>query len=309
MSYYDILGISKTASKEEIKRVYRSLSLVHHPDKGGDPEKYKKINEAYQTLSDDDKRSQYDNPRPKHPHINLENFFNSFGFNPFAQGFTPSPDTNSSNQAILDLKVDYTPTAEEWLHGKCTIKYTKKCYTKLEKCTGCNGIGMRFQQIQNGFMRIQQQIPCQECSTSGFSKDSDFKTTEETIDLRLYPNIFVYFTENRGHSVEGSSNGKLIVKIDPSRLVEKINITPTWKEWVLGFRNKIVNIDGIEVAELNTGSLLGLTTIPVKYKGIGSLDTTREIDTKGDLTISLDRPELSPEWIEEISPIVNNIPL
>ncbi len=58
--YYEILGVSKSASQDEIKRAYRKLALMYHPDKGGDQEKFKKVNEAYQILSDPQKRSQYD---------------------------------------------------------------------------------------------------------------------------------------------------------------------------------------------------------------------------------------------------------
>ena len=58
--YYKILGLAKSASPDEIKRAYRKLAQEFHPDKGGDPEKFKEINEAYQVLSNPDKRSQYD---------------------------------------------------------------------------------------------------------------------------------------------------------------------------------------------------------------------------------------------------------
>lgn len=58
--YYDILGVPKTSSAEEIKKAYRKKALEHHPDRGGDQEEFKKINEAYQILSDPQKRSQYD---------------------------------------------------------------------------------------------------------------------------------------------------------------------------------------------------------------------------------------------------------
>ena len=58
--YYQILGVGKTASPEDIRRAYHKLAHVHHPDKGGDEKKFKEVNEAYQTLSNKDKRAQYD---------------------------------------------------------------------------------------------------------------------------------------------------------------------------------------------------------------------------------------------------------
>jgi DnaJ-class molecular chaperone len=58
--YYQILGVSKSASAEEIKRAYRKLALKHHPDRGGNHDEFTKINEAYQVLSDQNKRAQYD---------------------------------------------------------------------------------------------------------------------------------------------------------------------------------------------------------------------------------------------------------
>ncbi len=58
--YYKSLGIARNASKEEIKKVYRELAHKYHPDKGGDAERFKEINEAYSVLSNDEKRAQYD---------------------------------------------------------------------------------------------------------------------------------------------------------------------------------------------------------------------------------------------------------
>jgi len=70
MDYYATLGIDKTATDEEIKKKYRKLSLKHHPDRGGDAEEFKKINEAFQTLGDKVKRQQYDMQR-NNPFSNL----------------------------------------------------------------------------------------------------------------------------------------------------------------------------------------------------------------------------------------------
>lgn len=58
--YYKILGVDKGASEEEVKRAFRKLAHKYHPDKGGDEKKFKEINEAYQVLSNKEKRSQYD---------------------------------------------------------------------------------------------------------------------------------------------------------------------------------------------------------------------------------------------------------
>lgn len=58
--YYQILGVGRNASDDEIKKAYRRLAHQHHPDKGGDKKKFQEINEAYQVLSDRNKRAQYD---------------------------------------------------------------------------------------------------------------------------------------------------------------------------------------------------------------------------------------------------------
>jgi molecular chaperone DnaJ len=58
--YYDVLGVKKTASTDEVKKAFRRLARKHHPDAGGDEEKFKEINEAYEVLSDAEKRKQYD---------------------------------------------------------------------------------------------------------------------------------------------------------------------------------------------------------------------------------------------------------
>ena len=59
-NYYDVLGVKKDASADEIKKAFRKLARKHHPDAGGEEEKFKEINEAYEVLSDKEKRSQYD---------------------------------------------------------------------------------------------------------------------------------------------------------------------------------------------------------------------------------------------------------
>lgn len=76
MDHYQTLGVAKDANDAEIKKAYRKLASKHHPDKGGDGEKFKEIQTAYETLSDPNKRAEYDNPNP----------FGQFDGDPFGQG-------------------------------------------------------------------------------------------------------------------------------------------------------------------------------------------------------------------------------
>ena len=85
--YYSILGVSKTASDEEIKKAFRKKAMKYHPDRGGDQAAFQDINEAYSVLSDAKKRSEYDNPQPDsvfsnfsgQPGFDFDTVFNMFG--------------------------------------------------------------------------------------------------------------------------------------------------------------------------------------------------------------------------------------
>lgn len=80
MDHYATLGVTKTATQDEIKRAFRKLASQHHPDKGGDTAKFQAIQAAYAVLGDEQKRAEYDNPQPQfggfggfgggHPHFN-----------------------------------------------------------------------------------------------------------------------------------------------------------------------------------------------------------------------------------------------
>lgn len=83
--FYAILGVDKTATQEEIKRAFRKKAHEYHPDKGGDAEKFKELNEAHQTLSDPEKRRQYDTFGSAGP--NMGGFGGQPGFGGAGAGF------------------------------------------------------------------------------------------------------------------------------------------------------------------------------------------------------------------------------
>ena len=64
MDLYTVLGVPRTASSEDIKKAYKKQAMKHHPDRGGDPDQFRKVTEAYDVLSNSDKRAAYDNPQP-----------------------------------------------------------------------------------------------------------------------------------------------------------------------------------------------------------------------------------------------------
>jgi len=83
MDHYQTLGVTPQSDVKAIKTAYRKLASKHHPDKGGDQEEFKKIQKAYETLSDSQKKAEYDNPSP----FGGQNPFRGGGDNPFGDIF------------------------------------------------------------------------------------------------------------------------------------------------------------------------------------------------------------------------------
>lgn len=150
--YYAILGVPKDASDDDIKKAFRSAAKKYHPDANPDnPEaekKFKEINEAYETLSDADKRAAYDHDGTIPPDFDFNNFGGftkgyysnngfSFNINDILNGFG----TQVPNQPIRgsDIRLNMTLTFEESING-CTKKINTN---KLSKCDNCNGTGAK----------------------------------------------------------------------------------------------------------------------------------------------------------------------
>jgi len=126
-THYETLGLTESATPEEIKKAYRKLASQHHPDKGGDTAMFQRVEEAYRILSDPQQRQQYDLERknsgwnrfnfqdfgsdPNGVHINVNDIFSQFGF-----GFNPRQQRQPRHNK--DLRVDIPFTLEESLNDQ-----------------------------------------------------------------------------------------------------------------------------------------------------------------------------------------------
>src|SRR5947199_9655787 len=149
--YYEILGVTRTATEAEIKKAYRKLAVQHHPDKNPDDhtaeDKFKEAAEAYSVLSDAQKRAAYD--RFGHAGVsgagagaggfdagfsNIEDIFDMFGFGDMFGGRSSR---RSTVQRGSDLRYDLEITLEDAAPGKDE----KLKIPRLEKCDECGGSG------------------------------------------------------------------------------------------------------------------------------------------------------------------------
>ena len=118
MDYYSTLGVTKNASQDDIRRAYKKMSMQHHPDRGGNEEQFKKINEAYSTLKDPQKRAEYDNPQQYrfnsndfHGRSPFEDIFRS---GPFGFGQQRQPPRRKNK----DVRLSYTLDLIDCFNGR-----------------------------------------------------------------------------------------------------------------------------------------------------------------------------------------------
>lgn len=234
--YYKILGVSKEVSADDLKKSYRKLALRYHPDKNpGDKEaeeKFKEISEAYDVLSNKDKRAAYDNP-------GLDGLFSGFGgfggFNPFGFRSHTQPDTTSPRPGQT-LRVDISVTFGTLLVGgveNITVSYDSPCQvcngtgaSKLDTCSACNGAGMVTEQFVQGNTRFMRSVPCNTCGGGGHMviekcSTCDGKGKETIPDKTL--NIYIPPATKDGAilrlagqgplGVNGGPNGDILVKV------------------------------------------------------------------------------------------------
>ena len=267
--YYELLGVNKSASKEELKKAYKKLAIKYHPDKAPEEhkeeyeEKFKEISSAYSTLSDPDKKSQYDRVGP-------DNYQNSAGGNPFGGGGGAADFSDILREAFggafgggdpfggqggykqgEDLQIEVIISFEEAAFGvEKTVKVRRK-----SSCSACDGTGSRDkEEIEcikcngKGRVQVQRRTPfgvmnqVAECSTCDGTGTVPKKTCKkckgkgvleekESITIKLpagIDNNQAMRMEGKGDEIKGGGPGDLIVhvKVTPHKIFnrEGINI-------------------------------------------------------------------------------------
>jgi DnaJ-class molecular chaperone len=194
---YNILGVSRSADVSDIRTAYKQLAREHHPDKGGDPEKFKELSQAHEILSDPQRRKMYDmtgsvSDQPQGMSGNP--FGGMHGGNPF--GGMPggmagvfshmfggmsgggAPGSRRRREGKSPGKTQDIPlTFLDYYQGRViNIKFARQCFCKVCKgsgaastktCESCNGAGQVRQVVQMGPMQMVTEGPCHVCGGSG----------------------------------------------------------------------------------------------------------------------------------------------
>jgi len=242
--YYQILGVSREASADDIKKAYYKLAHKHHPDKGGDEKKFKEVNEAYQILSDKEKKSQYDRfgnvfeGAQGGGQPNWGDFQWSWGrqntdFNAdfgdlgdvFEEmfGFGGIPKRKKDIKKGRDIEVNIEIPLEDTLTGKeKTISLNKyavcsRCQgkgaepgTKVTECFSCRGTG-EVQQVKRTFLgSYTKYATCPECGGEGYRPEKPCNVCKGEGRIKGEENIKIFIPagidSNQVIKVEGKGN-------------------------------------------------------------------------------------------------------
>lgn len=307
--YYKLLNVDKNASISEIKASYKKLALKYHPDKCKPEEReaneaeFKKIKTAYETLSDENKRRQYDLGGGGGvggsgiDGMNFQNFFNIFdNMNPM----------NNMNEQMYNITVNVPVSMVEVYTGSIkTVKYNKniKCETcnckgyinpeDVNRCNMCNGQGFVEQIVQMGFLRQIIKNHCNSCRGKGTivitpcttCNGNKIISTEASVNLKfpkgIKNNDSINLKQKGNYYPNTNYTTDLIIIANiqphPDFTREDNNLVTTMTislaEALKGFKKIIKFLDDTDLEIVSTSILNPNSTIIIPDKGIktGSL--------------------------------------
>lgn len=297
--YYDVLGVSKSASGDEVKKAFRRKAVQYHPDKeGGDEAKFKEINEAYEVLKDSDKRQRYDqfghagvggssdgfsggNPFEGFGGQNV-NFDFGGGFGDiFDQFFGGASGQQRRPKRGRDVEVELQLTFEEAVFGiehsfsldmNAECKHCKGSTVEpghdMKTCATCKGAGQQMRVMNTMFGPIQQATPCDDCRGTGrvpekvctVCRGKGTERRTETIKVKIPAGI------DDGATIRLSKRGEAIADGEKGDLYINIRVKPHKQFTREG--NIILSNEYISMVDAALGTEIMVTTVdgPISMK-------------------------------------------
>ena len=309
--YYEVLGVDRNATDEEIKKAFRKLAFKHHPDHNHDEgaeEKFKEVNEAYEVLSDAEKRAAYD----RFGHAGAEGFFGrgfeGFDFGGFGDIFDAffGEATTATRQAPrrgADLHYGVAITLEEAAFGcekEINISRTENCSlcqgigskpgSQPSRCPNCNGTGQVRRVQQSIFGRFATTTTCPKCHGEGSiitepcprCKGTGKEKCQRGILVKIPAGIddgsHIRLSSEGQSGTRGGPSGNLYITVsvaehklftrDDDDILYELPIN--FAQAALGTEVEVPTLDGNTKLKIPAGSQTG-TTFRIKGKGIPHL--------------------------------------
>lgn len=316
--FYSVLGVDKTASQEEIKKAYKKLAKKYHPDLNPDDSealaKYKEVTEAYDVLSDENKRRKYDSPAFDN-NINVGEFFANHSKNMQKRQYEKS----------LDIRMKLHISFEESFNGcvkKIVVPYKTPCencnatgWEKVFACNKCKGTGMQSRSVKTGpNSHMTMNTTCEECNGQGRKfqdkcakcKNGYLESSQEEIEVEVpkgSDNGFYLLLEGKGETgINHRGDLYLFVQVEPHDFYERdgldihCQIPVTYTKLIFGSEIDIPCMDGQISAKIPEGTPFGAK---LKLKGQGFTFQNQ----KGNMIIHLYTPvpkNINEEYINKL---------
>lgn len=194
--YYKLLGVTKDSSDKDIKKAYRKMAMKHHPDKGGDEKLFKQISEAYDVLSDPEKRDLYNKYGKEGVESGgggrgADDIFNMFFGGEGRRGRNRGPSKGEDVVHPLNMSLEnlYNGKKVKLSINRQRVKYPEGMSKEsaVSTCTACGGRGFVLKMHQIGPGMIQQmQARCSNCSATGKIFKKGVKVVKEKKILEVY---------------------------------------------------------------------------------------------------------------------------